>query len=229
VGAYNQAITAAQRALALTTASGDGILLALANLYLGGAYQAQGDYPRAINCLEQSVALLDRARSHERFGQVFLPAVSSRSRLALCHAELGTFAAGRALGEEGIEIAELVAHPSSLMSASWGVGLLALRQGDLSRALPLLKRAMALCQEADLSLFFPAMAVALGTAYTLAGRIDGAVLLFTQAMEQTTTPETIGSEVLCSLSLGEARLLAGGMDGAHALAERALTLALEHQ
>ena len=79
MGAYDQAIAAAQRALALATASGDVVLHALANQYLGLAYQAQGDYRRAIDCLRQTVASLDGARRHERFGQVILPAVLSRA------------------------------------------------------------------------------------------------------------------------------------------------------
>jgi hypothetical protein len=37
---------------------------------------------------------------------------------------------------------EAVAHPASLMWAYYGIGLLSLRQGDLSRALSLLERAM---------------------------------------------------------------------------------------
>ena len=40
-----------------------------------------------------------------------LPAVTSRAWLAWCHAELGTFAEGRALGEEGLRIAEAVDSP----------------------------------------------------------------------------------------------------------------------
>ena len=71
------------------------------------------------------------------------------------------------------------------MLASWGLGLLALRQGDLPRALPLLERAMGLCQDADLPVFFPWMAAALGAAYTLGGRVADAMPLLTQAMEQT--------------------------------------------
>jgi len=41
------------------------------------------------------------------------------------------------------------------MFASQGIGLLALRQGDLHRALPLLERAVSLCQDADLPFYFP--------------------------------------------------------------------------
>src|SRR5207244_403641 len=133
-GAYDQAIASGQRALALATASGDVVLHALANQYLGFTYHAQGDYHRAIDCLRQIMAFFDGVGHHERFGQVFLPVVNSRAWLAACQAELGTFAEGNALAEEGLRIAEAVAHSASLLIASWGIGLLSLRQGDLHGA-----------------------------------------------------------------------------------------------
>jgi class 3 adenylate cyclase/tetratricopeptide (TPR) repeat protein len=229
VGAHDQAIAAAQRALTFATAGGDVVLHALANRYLGGAYQAQGDYRRAIDCFCQTMASLDGTRRHERFGQVFLPAVLSRSHLAECHSELGTFAEGSALGEEGLRIAEAVDHPASLMAASAGVGLLSLRQGDLPRALPLLERAMGLCREANFPVYFPGVAARLGAAYTLGGRIADAVSLLTQALEQTMAMETVGFQTLCRLSLGEALLLADRLEEAQALAEQALSFARMHQ
>ena len=229
MGAYDQAIAAAQRALMLATANGDVVLHALANHWLGYAHWAQGDYRQAINCHRQTVASLEGARRHERLGLFFLPAVHSRARLAECHAELGAFAEGRVLGDEGCRIAEAVDHPPSLMMASWGIGLLALRQGDLPRALPLLERAVGICQDADLSFYFPWMAPALGAAYNLSGRVVDAVPLLSQALEQTIATEMGGYQALCTLPLGEAHLLAGRLEEAHALAERALALAREHQ
>ena len=144
--------------------------------------------------------------------------MQARAFLAACHAELGMFAAGSSLGEEGLQIAEAVAHPSSLMWAYYGIGLLALRQGALHRALPLLERAMGICQEANLTLFFPRMAAALGAAYTLSGRVAEAVALLTQALEQTSATEMAGFQALCRLPLGEAQMLAGHLAEAHALA-----------
>src|SRR4029450_4749009 len=82
---------------------------------------------------------------------------------------------------------------------------------------------------ADLPVWFPRMAAALGTACTLAGRIADAVPLLTQAMEQAAASEAGWYQVLCHLSLGEAQLLAGRREEAHALAERALALAHAHQ
>src|SRR5262249_6681803 len=180
MGVYDQAITAAQRALTLATVSGDVALHAQANHQLGLAYYVQGDYRRAIDCCGQTVASLDGAQRHERFGGAFPPAVGSRVCLAWCHAELGTFAEGNALGDEGLRIAEAVNHPLSLMFAYWGIGLLSLYQGDLPRALPRLEQAVGMCHEADLPIYFPRVAAVLGTAYTLAGRVADAVPLLTQ-------------------------------------------------
>ena len=150
--------------------------------------------------LEESVRTLAETgglvgeRGAYRLGQALaglqVPAtVQSVPDLAACHAELGTFAEGRALGEEGLRIAEVVDHPVSLMMASWGVVCWPSSKATCRRALPLLERAMSLCQDADLPIYFPRMAAALGAAYTLAGRVADAVPLLTQAMEQTTATE----------------------------------------
>jgi tetratricopeptide (TPR) repeat protein len=162
IGEHAQAIAAAQRALTLAAASGEVVLHALANRYLGGAYEALGDYRRAIDCFTQTVVPFEGARRHERFGQVFLPAVLARVHLATCHAELGMFAEGRTLADEGHRMAEAAAHPASLMIATCWVGLLALRQGDVSRALPRLERAVGLCQEANFPVYLPTMATSAG-------------------------------------------------------------------
>jgi tetratricopeptide (TPR) repeat protein len=229
MGGYDRSMAAAQRALALAMADGNAVLLALANLRLGVANHHQGDYHRAIDCLRQTVASLEGARRYERFGEVFLPAVLARVFLAWCYAELGMFAEGRALGDEGLQVAEAVDHPASLMLASWGAGLLALRQGDPPRAVPLLERAVNLCQDTDLPVFFPRQAAALGMAYSQAGRVADAVPLLTRAMEQMMATEMILNRAFCSLSLGETHLLAGRLEEAHALADGALTLTCENQ
>jgi tetratricopeptide (TPR) repeat protein len=237
-GAHDQAIDALWRALALATGNGDINLHALAYRYLGLTYEAKGDYQRAIESFRHTVAFFDAARRHKRFGRVFLPAVLSRgllpavlsrAHLAACHAELGLFAEGSALADEGFRIAEAADHPGSLIVDSWGLGLLALHQGDLPRALPRLERAVSFCKDADFPVYFPVMAAALGEAYTLAGRVADAVPLLTQALEQTIATDRAGFQVRCYLSLGEAHLLAGSLEEAHALAGRALALAQEYQ
>ena len=155
IGAYDQAISAAHRAVALATASGDIVLQALSNLRLGQVHQIQGDYRGAIDCLGQAAAFFEGARRGERFGLPNLPAVIARQYLAWCHAELGTFPEGTALGEEGLRVAEAVGHSSSLLAAYLGLGGLALRQGDLPRTLPLLERVIDLYEQADFLGYFP--------------------------------------------------------------------------
>jgi tetratricopeptide (TPR) repeat protein len=115
------------------------------------------------------------------------------------------------------------------MYAYHGIGLLALRQGDLPRALPWLERALGLNHDADLPLFFPWIAAALGTAYALAGRGADAVPLLLRALEQATASGTVIHQALCGLSLGEAQLLAGRLEEAHALTEGMLAHAPERR
>ena len=44
----------------------------------------------------------------------------------------------------GEVVLQALAHPESLLVASWGIGLLSLYQGDLHRVLPRLERAVSI-------------------------------------------------------------------------------------
>jgi tetratricopeptide (TPR) repeat protein/ABC-type thiamine transport system ATPase subunit len=228
-GAYDQTIAAAQRALDLSTASGDASLPARANQALGWAYEALGDYRQAIDCFGRTVAALAGAWRQERFGLTTLPAVNALTCLARCHGQMGTFAAGVALGDEGLLIAEAVAHPASLLFASCSVGSLCLRQGDLPRALPLLERAMNICYEADLPFYFPWVAATLGEAYTLCGRLADATPLLTQSMAQSMAMGSPHWEAFFLLPLGEAYALTSRLEEAYTLTHQTLTLAQRYQ
>jgi tetratricopeptide (TPR) repeat protein len=88
---------------------------------------------------------------------------------------------------------------------------------------------MGVCREADLPVFVPRLAAALGAAYTLAGRIAEAIALLLQAMERTIASDMAGFQALCHLPLGEAHLLAGRFEETQTLAEGALSIAREQQ
>src|SRR5207244_2182403 len=60
------------------------------------------------------------------------------------------------------EVRGVTMKPLALaMGRSHGIGLLSLRQGGLHRALPQLERAMGICQDADLPVYFSWMVAAL--------------------------------------------------------------------
>ena len=87
---------------------------------------------------------------------------------------------------------------------------------------------MGIGQEATRPAMFPAMAAALGAAYTLGGRVADAMPLLTSALEQTMTTEAgLLSGDLWLSGGGSAAL--GHLEEAQALAVRALELARTHQ
>jgi tetratricopeptide (TPR) repeat protein len=104
-----------------------------------------------------------------------------------------------------------------------------LRQGDLHQALPVLERAVGICQEADLPFHFSLLAPALGAAYVLCGRVDEAVRLLERVMEQATSSGRMSGQALQLFTLGEAYLRAGRLEEARTLAARALEHARTHQ
>jgi len=168
----------------LATTLGDVGLQVVANFHIGTVYYEQGDYRRAIDCLGWNVATLQGGLIRERFGMTGLPSVLSRVYLSWPLAELGTFAEAIARGEEGVGIAEAADHPFSLIWAYTGIGKLYLDQGDVHRSLPVLERGLALCQTWDIPTLIPQVTRALGTAYTLAGRVPETLPLLEQAASQ---------------------------------------------
>ena len=229
MGAYEQGKTAAQRALAAASADGDALLGALAHQFLGIIHHDQGDYDQAIDGFEQALTALATIQQHEFDGVDLLPGMLSRATLASCHAERGAFAAGFALAHEALRIAEAAAHSSSLIYGYWAIGRLALRQGDAQRAISLLERSIDRCQQIGIPGYFARVAADLGAAYVLAGQVDDAVALLTQAWEQTAAPEMRGLQAVCGFPLAEAQMRAGRWEQAHAIAEQTLALTLARQ
>ena len=190
MGEHDQAIAAGERTLAIAAASEDFGLQVVANAYLGYTYHALGDYHWAMDFLRRNVAALEGDLAYERFGQVGLLSVLSHTSLVGCLAEVGAFAEGLASGEAGMRIAEAANHPFSLIAAGEGLGRLYFIKGDLHKAIPVLERSLALCQETGVPGLFPQTAATLGAAYTLAQRLPEALPLLEQAVQQATSMGT---------------------------------------
>jgi tetratricopeptide (TPR) repeat protein len=229
IGEPDRAVASGQRALAVADACGDVASRISATYYLGLANVFRGDYPRAMDLLEQTVASLDGELVRERFGNPFPPSVGARTYLAWCLAERGEFAAGIARCAEAVRIAETVDQPLSVVVALFGVGSLHLIKGDLQTAMPVLERGLELCRVWDIQFWFPLLASPLGYAYALSGQVAEAMLLQEQAMEHAAAMRVRDSSPLYAARLSESYWLTGRLEDSSTLAGRALALARAYQ
>ena len=116
------------------------------------------------------------------------------------------------------------------LAESWKQSRTARRtSGDLSKAIPVLERGLRLCQSAQLSLFFPRLASALGLAYAQSGRLAEGLPLLEQAVEQSAAMQIVLHHTLWLIHLSEGHRLAGRLDEAAHGAIRALELARAYQ
>jgi len=97
------------------------------------------------------------------------------------------------------------------------------------RAIPVLERAIGLCQDWHILLLLPLLTATLGLAYALGGRIDAGLALVEQGVEHLVArgrPRALALVVAC---LSEAYLLAGRLDEARQRAAQAVELARQYQ
>jgi tetratricopeptide (TPR) repeat protein len=220
------AIAVGQRAHTIAETLGDGALQFETNVHLGRTYRILGDPRRAIEVLRRNVASIAGDQRRERFGMPDLSrAVTSRAWLAVCHADLGEFAEGIALGEEAVRMAEAVDQPLSRIVASWGVGTLYHRKGDFPKAIAALEGGLEVCQIWNIRAYAPAISSTLGASYTLSGRVGEALPLLEQYASKGVGPQPLAS----ALWLSQAYLVAGRVDDAMRLAQHALELSHTHR
>ena len=225
MGDHDKAIASGRQARTIAEGLGDFALRVASNFRLGQAYYALGEYRLGIDVLRSNVDELTGERATQRFGQTGLPSVLSRAWLIWCCVELGEFAEARRRADEAMIIAEGAAHPFDLVVASFGLGVVALRRGDVDAGIAVLERALELCRVGHVPFWFPLIGVWLGSAYASAGRLADALPLLEQAVDRHAAIGLVGVHSLFVTLQGEAVLKAGRLDEAAALGERALGLA----
>jgi tetratricopeptide (TPR) repeat protein len=229
LGDYERALLAGQRALTLAIALGDNALQVEANTQLGLISYHRGDYGRAIEVLRQTVTALTRHSPRKRDDRPDAPAVWAWSWLLVCLSQVGAFAEGHGMSADLLRLAEATAQPFHLAVAIFGVGQLSLRQGDLSQAIAVFERGLAVCQTHDLRDWLPDLAARVGYAYALAGRLPEALTLLEQAVGQYAALRGGVSDPRFVVWLGEAYLRAGRLDEAETQARHALEFARAHK
>jgi tetratricopeptide (TPR) repeat protein len=160
---------------------------------------------------------------------VSLPSVSSRLFLVDLLAELGEFAEGIARGKEGLQIAETVDHPFSLIGALRSLGRLYLRKGDLEEAISALERGRELCRAWKIPTWRYGIASNLGYAYVLSGRLADGLPLLEQGLEQGVSKGERSGYVRRTAYLSEAYRLASRTEDAVRLGGQALEFARAHK
>src|SRR4030095_12929287 len=99
-------VACGERTLVFATELEDFSLQVLANMLLGHACHAVGDYRRAVELLKRNVVLLRGDLLHESFGSAGLPSVLSRSFVTFSLVDLGEFEEALSIGDEATQIAE---------------------------------------------------------------------------------------------------------------------------
>src|SRR5581483_9324777 len=126
----------------------------------------------AIECFRRNVIALQGELVYEPFGFTGPPAAFCRAWLGICLAEIGDFDAAVAAAEEAVRIAGTTEYAFTQIAVARGLGEVYLRRGQLSEAIPVLERGLAICQSQHIPFLFPLIASSLGHAYALSGRLD---------------------------------------------------------
>jgi class 3 adenylate cyclase/Flp pilus assembly protein TadD len=228
MGDQERALVAGQRALACAERFVDVPLQGITTIYLSQACFTLGELQQGIAYIRRSVASFEGEQRWERCGLPYLPSVFSRQILCVELATVGAFAESIAVGEEGVQIAEATDHPLSCILACIGIGFPSFYQGDLHRAIPILERALALCQAANIPPW-PIFTSSLGAAYTLSGRVTEALPLLEQAVAHANTVGLLANQPLFIANLSQGYLRTGRWEEATQSAQRALELARAHR
>jgi tetratricopeptide (TPR) repeat protein len=173
------------------------------------------------------VRLLEGSRTRERFGLAGFPAVMTRFFLDWAFADLGKFDEGIAYGQEGIRLADALDHPYSLAAMCSVLGYLYIARGELSPALPLLERGVAVSREWSLTFHAAQNMGILGYAYALAGRPSEGIPLLEGALSAIEHMGFGAFQPPFLVFLGEAYVSASRLGDALEVAGRALAFARE--
>ena len=221
-GDSERALESGQSAVDIAAKVGDVPLQTVSNHHLGQAFWSLGDFGRAIPFLRANVTALSGELIRERFNMPGLPSVMSRVFLARCLGELGELAEALVRAEEALRIAEALDHPFSRVGASYDLGLVYLRRGELDRIVSQLKEALALARKWNLTFLFPHSESILGYAYVQTGRVPEGLELLEHVAAQGSAANRIIVLAAANVWLGEAYLRAGRVDDAEHTVTRAL-------
>ncbi len=208
------------RCLELAEVSQDGTVQALARQYMGQSYHVRGEYVRAERELERNVATPDRDGNLTSY-------ISSRAWLAFSLSERGEFEAAEDHARAAQQAAEASNHVYNQLIALTFRGLVAVRRGDVARAVLPLQRSFAICRNRGLSVWQPVSSSLLGLALVRLGDAQHGLRLLEDGVSLS---KQLGVKAYLSAwtgNLAQGQLAAGQREIAQTTAQEALELARE--
>ena len=229
-GFHTEATEVGERALALGRTLDDLTLQAWTGIGLGRAYFALGQYRIGIERTRWLVAMdaqtpLDASTRPA----TLLPSVGARTWLALCLGRIGEYGDAVSAAEEAVGVAERAGNAQARVWAYYTLAHIHVTRGESAPALTLLERALALCRNGELPLYYPRVLGAFGSAHAIDGRPDHAVELLVQAVEESRAIRLHYGYSDLVTALAEACLGAGRVDDADHFATEAIAMARERR
>jgi DNA-binding SARP family transcriptional activator len=227
-GLHAEATERGEHALALARTIQDRALQAWTGIGLGRAYFALGQYRSGIERTRWLVAMDAETPLDATARPVtLLPSVGCRTWLALCLARIGEYGDAVAAAEDAILAAERADSAQARVWAYYTRAYLHLSRGESELAVALLQRALPLCRNGEVPLYYPRVLGALGYARALQDSPEEAVALLEQAVGESRAIRLLYGYANLLTWLGVACLRAGRVDDARRLAADALALARE--
>jgi DNA-binding SARP family transcriptional activator len=226
VGELVRGLETGQRAVAIAEALDDLSLRVAADQYLGQVLLDRGAHREATVIFGRHVDELEGDRVRQHFGMAGYPSVFYRFLLGYCHAELGQFINGVALGEQALRIAEEIDQPYARALGCLWLGRIRLVQGEFAQARRVLEQGVEIAEARQLGT--PILVAALGYARAMSGQLPSGIPRLEKAEADLRESKSPGRLALVSGWLGEAYLTAGRLADAAEIAQRALALARDH-
>ena len=232
-GNFEGATQTGLRALTAATALDQRDLRVWASLSLGRVYYARGDHRRAIDLMRWVArTVVTGAREDVPIDQRFAPgappsSVGCRGSLAVYLADTGDFPEALAWGGEGVRIADAVGGMHGQVFARYCLSRAHLARGDAEQAIPLLEKAIALCE--GRVLMYRSRAIAgLARAHTMVGNLAVALRLLGDAADEAQMPALVFGSAMVLVWTSAVHREAGLLEQAERCASAALELSRRH-
>ncbi|MCW2243772.1 ATP-binding protein [Azospirillum canadense] len=183
-GTLDEAVELSKSALDHLGAGGSVELRIQVLARLGGMLGDKGDFPEALEKLEEARSLALDYNAFARFGLAVVATVISACHQGRCLAELGRNQDAVRAARRALDSAEQAGHAFSISTSKMYLALTHITGGQFDAALPLLKDAVTITEAIRLHIYQPLTLGALGYAIARTGSVEEGSRLLHASLEQ---------------------------------------------